>query len=145
MIIPDINLLVYAYNADARHHKRAKKWVEALLAGNEIVGFPWPVLHGYLRIMTHSKIVENPFPPGEVLGHINSWLDQPITSILEPGRRHLSILENLCGAIGIAGNLTTDAVLAALAIEYQAELHSNDADFGRFSGLRWVNPLSDKP
>ena len=118
MIIPDINLLVYAYNADAKHHTKAKLWLEDLLIGDEMVGFPWPVLHGYLRIMTHPKIMEKPFSPGDIFKHIHLWLDQAITTILEPGRRHLEILNNLCTALGVAGNLTTDAVLAALAIEH---------------------------
>jgi hypothetical protein len=67
--------------------------------------------------------------------------DQPVSSdhvlTLDPGPRHLKIVEALFAATGVAANLTTDTHLAALAIEYQCELHSNEADFGRFPGLRW--------
>jgi predicted nucleic acid-binding protein len=74
--------------------------------------------------------------------HARSWIATPVAEILEPGPRHLEILERLVGHLGVAGALTTDVHLAAIAIEHQCELHSNDADFSRFPGLRWRNPLS---
>lgn len=142
MILPDVNLLVYAYNADAIHHASARRWLEDLLSGSVQVAFTWPVLHGYIRLTTHPRIMLRPLAPHEALDHTREWLATPIATIVHPGRRHLEILTNLLTHIGAAGNMTTDAVLAALAIEYQAELHSNDADFSRFPGLRWVNPLA---
>jgi len=141
MIIPDINLLVYAYNRDAAHHGRAKRWLEDLLNGTTSVAFAWVVVYGFIRIMTHPRVMEFPLRPSEAVGHVRSWLEMPTASIIEPGRRHLAILGDLLDRIGSAGNLTTDAVIAALGIEYQAEVHSNDADFRRFSGLRWVDPM----
>ena len=144
MIIPDINLLVYAYNSDAPHHEAAKRWWEGALSGELMVGLPWVVLHGYLRIMTHPRVLERPLEPSDALRHIRQWLEVPLCRIIEPGEQHLAVLEGLLAEIGSAGNLTTDAVLAALAIEYQAELCTNDADFGRFSGLRRRNPLRER-
>jgi toxin-antitoxin system PIN domain toxin len=141
MILPDLNLLVYAYNEDAAEHRRAKAWWEACLSEERQVGLPWAVLLGYLRLMTSRHVLVDPLSPDEAARHISSWLERPQVQILQPGPRHLELLDGLMREAGAAGSLVTDAHLAALAIEYQAELHSNDAEFSRFPGLRWQNPL----
>lgn len=141
MIVPDTNLLVYAYNADAPAHDQARRWLEDLLSGETLVGIPWIVLHGFLRIITHPRIMERPMAVATALRHIGTWVDTPPVTVLNPGTSHLMILTQLLSAVGFAGNLTTDAAIAAIAIEHQAELHSNDIDYGRFPGLRWLNPL----
>lgn len=141
MILPDINLLVYAYNADAPGHPKAKIWWETCLSESRPVGLPWSVLLGYLRLMTSRSVLLEPMAAEEATGHIRSWLARPHVQILQPGPRHLDLLDSLLRGARISGSLTTDAHLAALAIEHQAELHSNDADFSRFPGLRWTNPL----
>lgn len=141
MLIPDINLLVYAYNSDAPEHRKARAWWENALSRPGPVGLPWAVLIGYLRLMTSRRIRVDPLPPPDAIAHVRSWLEQPQTQILHPGPRHLDLLESLAASARITGELVTDLHLAALAIEHQAELHSNDSDFKRFPGLRWVNPL----
>lgn len=141
MILPDINLLVYAYNSDAPAHKRAKAWWEACLTENRPVGLPWAVILGFLRLMTSRSVLVDPFTPQEAVGRIRSWLERPQVQILQPGSRHIELLDNLMQGATAFGSLVTDAHLAALAIEHQAELHSNDGDFSRFPGLRWANPL----
>jgi toxin-antitoxin system PIN domain toxin len=141
MIVPDINLLVYTYNSDAPLHQKARAWWESCLSESRSVGLPWAVLLGYLRLMTSRSVLQNPLSADEALGHIRSWLERPQVQILQPGSHHLDVMENLMRASGASGSLTTDVHLAALAIEHQAELHSNDADFSRFPGLRWNNPL----
>ena len=141
MLIPDINLLVYAYNSDAPEHRQARAWWERSLSGIDPVGLPWMVMLGFLRIMTSRRILARPLECEEAIERIRSWLAQSQTMVIEPGPRHLDLLQSLAAGARIVGELTTDLHLAALAIEHQAELHSNDSDFGRFSGLRWVNPL----
>jgi toxin-antitoxin system PIN domain toxin len=141
MIIPDINLLIYAYNTGAPFHETAKLWWEERLSGYTSVGLTWIAVHGYLRIMTSTRILENPLRPEEALQDIEDWMKRDCVEIISPGPRHMKILSSLLESVGVAGNLTTDAVLAAISIEYQAELHSNDSDFSRFPGLKWVNPL----
>lgn len=143
MIVPDINLLVHAYNADSPAHEAARTWWEGRLGDPAPVGLPWVVALGYIRITTHPQIAANPLPPELACGHVDSWLEQPQVLILHPGERHAEILFDLLRRLGTAGNLTTDAHLAALSIEHQAELHSTDADFARFAGLRWRNPLAE--
>ena len=141
MIIPDINLLVYAYVSDAPHHADARVWWEGCLNRPGVVGLPWAVMLGFVRIMSSSAVFRDAMPPVEALGHVRLWLVRPQTQILIPGPRHLDILADIMGSSRAPGHMTTDAHLAALAIETQAELHSNNLDFGRFPGLRWRNPL----
>lgn len=141
MIVPDVNLLVYAYNRDAREHDAARRWWEGLLSGTESVGLPWAVSCGFIRLMTHPAVLTTPLPPDRAVAHVRSWFDRANVETLDPGPRHLEVLGRLLGDVGVAGNLTTDAHIAALAIERQCEVHSNDVDFARFSGLRWRNPL----
>ncbi len=142
MIIPDINLLVYAYNAQSRQHEAARQWWEQLLNGTGTVGIPWVVILGFIRIATHPKILDNPLPVSGACSRVQSWLTRPQTTLIHPGNRHANILFDFLESVGSAGNLTTDAHLAALAVEHQADLHSTDADMARFRGLRWTNPLA---
>ncbi len=143
MIIPDVNLLIYAYNSEAPNHEAARRWWEHLLSGDYGVRLPWAVCCGFVRIMTHPAVLISPMLPGPALAHVRSWLEIDNVELIEPGPRHLEILERLLDEVGVGGNLVTDAHIAAFALEYQLEVHSNDADFARFSGLRWRNPLLD--
>ena len=138
---PDVNLLVYAYNRDARDHAPARQWLEGLLSGSERVGLPWAVTCGFIRLMTHPAVLVTPLDPVRAVAHVQSWFDRSNVEALEPGPQHLEVLGRLLRDAGVAGSLTTDAHIAALAIEHQCEVHSNDADFARFPGLRWRNPL----
>ena len=141
MIIPDVNLLVCAYDSSSRRHEAAREWWEASMNGTGSVGIPWIVIPGFIRIATHSRILENPLEVDGACARVRTWIARPNAIIVHPGARHADILFNLIEAAGTGGNLTTDAHLAALAIEHQAEIHSTDADMARFPGLRWVNPL----
>ena len=141
MILPDVNLLVYAHDELAPLHRPARAWWEEQLSGRQVVGLPWAVVFGFVRLVTHPSVLREPLAPPEALAHVRSWLERPQAETLEPGPRHLEIVERLFAGTGVGGNLTTDTHLAALAIEHRCELHSNDADFGRFPGLRWRNPL----
>ena len=142
MIVPDVNLLVYAYNEDAPFHDAAKAWWERCLSGNEPVGLPWIVIVGFARVMSNRRVLVAPMAVEETMDHCRDWLRQPNVQILNPGPSHLDVLSSLVHGPAIGSSLVTDAHLAALAIEHQSELHSNDADFARFSGLRWRNPVA---
>jgi toxin-antitoxin system PIN domain toxin len=141
--LPDINLLIHAYNAESPVHHAARAWWETLLNGTRPVGLTWVAMLGFIRIATHRQVLANPMPVATACGHVRKWLGQPAVTVLDPGTRHAEIVLGLLESLGTAGNLTTDAHLAALAIEHQAELHSTDADFARFPGLRWINPIAD--
>ena len=141
MILPDVNLLVHAHNADSPVHDAARRWWDDLLAGTIGVGLAWVVVLGFLRITTHRAILVNPLSVTDVLDRLASWLALPHVHVPAPSSRHFELLRDLLGRLGAAGNLTTDAHLAALAIGRGYELHSTDADFARFRGLKWRNPL----
>jgi toxin-antitoxin system PIN domain toxin len=142
MIVPDINLLVYAHNQRANHHERAREWWETLMNDEHPLGIPWAVTFGFVRLVTHAAVLSNPLIPLNAMKIVASWFNKPNVRPLEPGPRHLIIVEDLFRATQVGGNLTTNTHLAALAIEHQAALHSNDADFSRFPGLQWRNPLA---
>ncbi len=142
MIVPDLNLLVYAHNEAASLHVPARQWWEDVVNSELRVGVPWAVAMGFIRLVTHAAILREPRHAVDAVAIVRGWFALPGVDPLDPGPRHLEIVEGLFRASGVAGALTTDTHLAALAIEHQAELCSNDADFGRFPGLRWRNPLA---
>ena len=143
MIVPDLNLLLYAQFRDVPQHQLALHWWQDAMEGREQVGIPWLVVSGFVRVATHASAMTLPLSTSQAMGVVADWLSMPHVNPLNPGSRHLSIMENLLGAAGVGGNLVNDAHIAALAIEFQAEVHSNDSDFARFPGLRWRNPLQD--
>ncbi|MGH9785986.1 MAG: type II toxin-antitoxin system VapC family toxin [Terriglobia bacterium] len=142
MIIIDTNLLIYAVNEDAPSHQKAKSWLEAAVSGTETVGLPWIVLLAFLRLTTRAGLFQKPLGVETAFDLINAWLQQPSVTVPEPTARHLHTLRDLVVPLGTGGNLTSDAHVAALAIEHGAELCSTDNDFARFGRLRWRNPLA---
>jgi toxin-antitoxin system PIN domain toxin len=139
--LPDLNLLVYAANESAAQHAPARAWVEETLSGRETVAFAWPVLIGFVRVITNPRVLQRPWDARQAIAVVDGWLDQPPVTVVHPTGRHLAVLRDLLIPLGTAGNLTSDAHLAALAIEHGATLCSSDNDFSRFAGLRWVDPL----
>jgi uncharacterized protein len=142
VILIDTNILIYAVNKDAPQHARARSWLETALAGTETIGIPWTVLLAFLRLTTRPGLFRNPLRIGAAFDLIDSWLEQTSVSIVHPGSGHGLILRKLLEPLGTGGNLTSDAYLAALALEHRAELFSTDHDFQRFPGLKWRNPLA---
>jgi toxin-antitoxin system PIN domain toxin len=142
MIIPDINLLLYTYDTDSPFHAKAAAWWDSCMSGTEPIGLPPVVLFGFVRIGTNHRVFEHPMTPKEAAGYVRLWLEQPPVQLLDPSATHVEQVLQLLEALGTAGNLVTDAQLAALAIDRQALLHTADTDFVRFEGLRWHNPLT---
>lgn len=142
MIVPDVNLLIYAYDADSAFHRQAAAWWQTSVSGVEPVGLPLVVLFGFVRIATHPRVFQHPMTAIEAVGVVRSWLVQPGVQVLQAGGELVEPVFDLIEAIGSAGNLVTDAQIAALTIEHRAVLHTADADFLRFPRLRWFNPLT---
>ena len=141
MKLLDVNLLIYAVDESSARFKEAHPWIEALLGSQETVGLAWSVLLAFLRLTTKPQVMTAPFTSDEALDVIDGWLRRPNTVVIHPTDRHSAVLRELLGPLGTGGNIVADAHLAALAIEHGAELCSCDADFARFSGLRWCDPL----
>lgn len=143
MKLPDVNLLLYAANEAPPQHARARQWLERTMSGSETVAFPWAVLLAFVRITTRGVAMKPPLSPDSALDLVEGWLGQPCAAVVHPTDRHSAVLRDLLRAVGTAGNRTTDAHLAALAIEHGATLYSADTDFSLFPGLRWTDPLHD--
>lgn len=141
MIVPDLNLLIYAVHRESPRHEAAREWLERLLGGDEPVGLPWAVMLGFIRLTTNSRVFSSPLSVDVALGLAESWQSRRVVRMIDPGDDHWRILRTLLADSGSAGNLTSDAHIAALCVERGATLHTADADFGRFAGLRWTNPL----
>lgn len=141
MKLVDANLLLYATDARSPRHAAARPWLEQQLSGDETIALAWIVLLAFVRLSTHPHVFARPLAAERAFDVVGRWLAQPCTVIVHPGERHATVMRQLLRPFGTAGNLVNDAHLAALAIENGAELNSCDADFSRFSGLRWINPL----
>ena len=142
MIIPDINLLLYAYDTASPFHARAAAWWRACLSGAETVGLPQVVVFGFVRVGTNARVYEHPLTLAEATGHVHAWLAQSVVRPLDPNPDHIERVLKLLESLGTAGNLVTDAQIAAAAIEHDAVLHTADAHFVRFEDLRWLNPIT---
>jgi toxin-antitoxin system PIN domain toxin len=140
MRIVDTNVLLYAINDESEHHDQARRWLDGALNGDEPVGFPWTASLGFLRLATHRAIFPEPLDVDEAVQTLRDWLAQPPVVVVEPTSRHMDMLAGLLADSGTAGNLVNDAHIAALAIEHGATVTTFDADFGRFSGVRWERP-----
>ena len=121
--------------------RKAKAWLETTLSGPETVGLSWTVLLAFIRLTTRAGVFKSPLTVDSSLDVIDSWLNQPAVVTVEPTAQHFRILRDLIAPLGTGGNLTSDAHLAALAVEHGAILCSTDADFARFPRVRWRNPL----
>jgi uncharacterized protein len=136
LVIVDANVLIYAVDRASAHHEHSRSWLDTSLAGVEAVGLAWVALLAFIRIGTNASILPNPMTTDEATSQVEIWLGAPAAVIAHPTPRHVSLLRGLLRDSGTAGNLTTDAHLAAIALEHGAELVSYDRDFARFPGLR---------
>ena len=141
MNLLDANILLYAYDRSSPHNADARKWLETALSGLAPIAFCWPTILAFLRIATHRKAMARPLAVADARKIVESWLEQPISTIVAPTERHWAILSSLLTAGQVSGALVSDAHLAALAIEHGATLVTNDRDFARFPGLDVEYPL----
>lgn len=136
MVVVDANVLLYAVNTAAMHHEASRAWLDAALAGTEVVGLPWLSLIAFMRIATNPRATRTPLSVSDAADQVTRWLDEPAALVAQPTARHAAILTGLLRDVGTAGNLVNDAHLAALAIEHGAPVVSYDRDFARFPGVR---------
>lgn len=141
-MIIDANVLLYARNAADPHHDAARAWLEGALNGDARAGLAWQTLTAFLRIATNPRAFPDALAPADAWQQVEEWLDAPRAWVPRPTARYRQVLGRLIRDHQVSGALVTDAQLAALAIDHGVELVSTDADFGRFAGLRWMDPLS---
>ena len=142
MIVPDINMLIYAHKADAPEHHAAQRWWQDLVSGTEIVGIPWAVATGFVRVISIPGVTNPPMSPADAAHTVADWFRHNHITPINPGDHHMRLFQENLAVSGSGTKLVTDAHIAALAMEHDAELHSNDSDFDRFPSLRWLNPLA---
>ena len=136
MVVVDAHVLLYAVDTASAHHERSRTWLDASMGGAEAVGLAWIALLAFIRVGTNTAILRSPMTADDATGQVEAWLGAPAAVIAEPTARHPGVLRGLLRGTGTAGNLTTDAHLAALAIEHGAEIVSFDRDLARFPGVR---------
>jgi uncharacterized protein len=144
MILPDVNVLVYAHRTDAADHVRYRQWLEGILQSGQPYGVSDHVLSGFLRVVTHPRVFTSPSPLLPALEFARQIREQANSRRIMPGPRHWEIFTGLCRSVSAMGNLIPDAWFAALAIEADCEWITTDRDYEQFSGLRWRHPLSGR-
>ena len=142
MILHDVNLLVYAVDESSPFHQSTNAWWNESLSASVPVGLCYPSILGFLRLVTNRRVFTDPLPLPSASALLEEWIEQPNTTFVLPTARHWPILSSLLATTGATGNLTTDAHIAALAIEHGYTVYSSDADFGRVQNLSWINPLN---
>ena len=140
-MILDANLLLYARNSADPRHERAAEVVQSALNGPRRVGLPWQTLTAFLRIATHPRVFPTPLSADEAARSVEQWLAAPAAWVPVPTPRHGEVLLALVRGLRITGALISDAHLAALALEHGVAIWTTDADFARFEGLTWHDPL----
>lgn len=141
MILPDVNILIYAHREDTEGHSRYRSWLEGVINGDGPFGLSDLVLSGFLRVVTHPRIFNPPTRLEGALSFVNELRSQPNCVPVMPGRHHWDIFSRICRQSNARGNLIADAYFAALAIESGCEWVTTDRDYGRFPGLKWRHPL----
>ena len=140
MKLVDVNVLLYAVNEAEPRHVPARSWLDRSLSSPQTVGFAWIVLLAFLRPSTKVGLFPRPLSVGSAIGTVRAWVGDGPGIIVEPTPRHLDVLAGLLGPAGAGGNLTSDAHLAALAVEHDATVVTYDSDFHRYAGVRWTEP-----
>lgn len=142
MILVDADLLLYAEDSLSEHHEAARMWWDAQLSNAIPICLCWPVLNAFIRIGTNARLHQRPLTIREATDRVQSWLNQSCVRLIQPTDQHWPFFQRMLVGGKATGNLVSDAHLAALAVEHNCVLHSTDADFARFRGLKWKNPLS---
>jgi len=140
LILPDVNVLIYAFRTDSNDHQHYRDWLESIVNGPAAYGIAPQVLSSLVRICTHPRIFARPSSRSDAFDFCRVLLEQPNATVTAPGSRHWSIFEDLCTQAKATGNLVQDAWFAALAIESGCEWITTDRDYARFPGLNWREP-----
>ena len=142
LILPDVNILVYAHRRDMQNHSAYRDWLESQVNAEAAFGLSDLVVSGFIRVVTHPKVFRTPTVLDDALAFASQLRRQPNRISVAPGDRHWEIFSRLCRSSGAKGNLVPDAWFAALAIEHGCEWITADRDYSRFEGLNWRHPLA---
>ncbi len=141
MKIIDVNVLIYVINRETHHHATVLRWWTSALNDEETLGLPWIVISGFLRITTNPRLLDAPLPIDVATARVDEWLARPNVKLVAAREDHWNLFRNLLRETGAGGNRTTDAHLAAMAVNRDATLISCDGGFAAYRQLRWENPI----
>ena len=142
LILPDVNILVYAHRSDTPDHAAYREWLQTEVNSDAAFGLSDLVVSGFIRVVTHPRVFRTPTALDDALAFATQLRSQPNRISVAPGGRHWEIFSELCASSGAKGNLIPDAYFAALAIEHGCEWITADRDYSRFQGLSWRHPLA---
>jgi toxin-antitoxin system PIN domain toxin len=134
------DMLLNAVNRASLEHTCAREWLEGASSAPADVGLTWIVLIGFIRLSSRRRTLAKPLDMDHAFTVVEHWTTNPAARILHPTARHGAIPRRLLVAAATAGNLTTDAHLAALAIEHGGTVASFDHDFERFPSVDFELP-----
>lgn len=144
MILPDANLILYAFIKDFPQHQKSKAWLERTINDEETIGLAWQVITAFIRIGTNPKIFKTPMTIKQVEDRIGLLQSYSNVVVIAPSEKHWQIFLKLLKDTNATGDLVMDAHLAALAIEHNARIATTDSDFKIFPDLNFFNPLKEK-
>lgn len=142
MILPDVNILIYAYNQGDPRYSVASKWFEKLMNSSESACFCWETINGFIRISTNPAAMPTPYSLAEAHVIVRSWLEPPNSVFLKPTDDHLDLIHTVGTTANAIGKLHSNAILAAYAVANDATIASSDRNFLLFSGIKLLNPLA---
>lgn len=141
-VLVDANVVLWAHHRQFDRHDRAREWWATTLSHTPVVGVPWPTVLAFVRISTHPRALRQPLDVSTAFSVVEGWLARPNVTTPVPTDRHAALYGQMLRDGKAAGNHSTDAHLAALAVEWGLVLVSADRDFGRFPGVRWQDPTT---
>jgi hypothetical protein len=142
MIAVDSNVLVYAHREDSPWSERAYACLGQLAEGRTPWAIPWPCVHEFLAIVTHSRIYNPPTPLDTALDQVDAWMESPSLVLLSESESYWKEARNILEVGRVTGPQVHDARVAALCRQHGVtELWTADRDFGRFPGITVRNPL----
>ncbi len=144
MILLDANILIYAYDQGSRHNTFIRTWLDDRLNGIARVGIPWATTLAFTRIVTNPRIYTTPVSSNVAWQQVRSWLSAPAVWVPQPTDRHIDVIDHIFDSTSVHANDIPDVHLAALAMEHGLKLYSTDADFAKYAGVTWINPLDER-
>lgn len=142
MIAVDTNILIYAHRGDSPWHDVAFKKLAGLAESPSAWAIPWPCIHEFLSISTHSRIFAPPTPIHAAIDQVNAWFESPSLVLLGATESYWTTLVGMLESAKINGPMVHDARIAGLCLSHGVrELWTADRDFSRFSRLKTINPL----
>lgn len=142
IVLPDVNILVYAFRRESSGHAAYRAWLADVVNGAAELALAEGTLAGFLRIVTNARIYADPAPTSRAMAFADGvrrarrrrWV--AVTDSV--WSRFEAILE---ADPQVRGNLVPDAWLAALALAHGCRLATADRGFARFDGLHPFDPL----